>query len=402
VDTIEVFRMATIAIRTNKVRSFLTALGIIIGVASVILLVAIGSGLQGFVTKQFQDLGANLLLVAPGKVSIRSGGGPPISTEAKFSFDDVREIAMLGEPITDAFGSVVKPGTAKYLNKTYDIVAAGINGQYSKIRNIKAQKGVFINDSMVQRAQKIVVIGPKIEEKLFRKGEDPLGKEIDIAGQKLKVIGVTESKGGGLGGGTSDPDSYAYLPVTTAQKIFGIRKPASMAVQIDDPVNMARAKQMVETYFKRRGLTSDDYTMLEPKEILDQINSFLGAITAALSGIAAISLVVGGIGIANIMLVSVTERTREIGLRKALGATKKDIAIQFLVEALMLSLLGGGIGIAIGWGLAELMRKVIETSVTLNSVMLAFGISSLVGVISGLAPAVRAGNLNPIDALRYE
>jgi putative ABC transport system permease protein len=401
VDAVEVVRSAVTAIRTNKVRSFLTALGIIIGVASVILLVAIGSGLQGFVTKQFQDLGSNLVFVLPGKVSLRSGGGPPVSTEAKFTFDDVREIKALGAPITTAFGSILKQSTAKYMEKTHDVSVVGASNESMRMRNIKVTVGVLISAQMVERAQRVAVLGPKVVEKLFRDGENPLDKEVDISGQHLRVIGVAESRGGGVGG-AGDMDSYVYIPVTTAQKIFGIRRPVSVVVEVAKPEDISRATELLNRYFKRRNLTMDDYTILEPKEILDQINTFLGAITAALSGIAAISLVVGGIGIANIMLVSVTERTREIGLRKALGATKRDIAIQFLVEALMLSLLGGGIGITIGWGLSELMKKFIETSVTLNSVVLAFGISCVVGIISGLAPAVRAGNLNPIEALRYE
>jgi putative ABC transport system permease protein len=401
-DPIELLRSSIRAIRTNKVRSVLTTLGIIIGVASVILLVSIGNGLQTFVTKQFEDLGSNILFVAPGKVSVSGGGGPPISAEAKFTFDDVTEIANLGAPITAAFGSIIKPSTAKYLNKTYDVTVAGVSGQYGKIRNIKANEGSFVTDTMVERSQRVIVLGPKVVEKLFRPGEKVIGKEIDVSGQKLTVVGITESKGGGLGGGTGDVDSYAYLPLTTAQKIFGIRRPASMAVQTDSPDNVSRANAMLKRYFERRGLTSDDYTILEPKEILEQINTFLGAITGALSGIAAISLVVGGIGIANIMLVSVTERTREIGLRKAIGATRRDILVQFLIEAIILSALGGVIGIAIGWGLSSLISRFIETAVSWQSVVVAFAISALVGVISGLAPAINASRLNPIDALRYE
>lgn len=401
-DTSELFRSAGNAIRTNKTRSVLTTLGIIIGVASVILLVSIGAGLQAFVTKQFEELGSNLLLVAPGKVNINSRGGPPISTEAKFTFDDVNDIASLGEPITAAFGSILRPSTAKYLNKTYDVSVAGINGQYGKIRNIRAGKGRFIDEEMVERSQRVVVLGPKAAEKLFRTGEEQLGKQIDISGQKLLVVGVAESKGGGLGGGTGDIDSYVYIPVTTAQKIFGIRRPSSMAVSVNKTENIGRATDMLKKYFDRRGLTSDDYTILEPKEILEQINTFLGAVTVALSGIAAISLVVGGIGIANIMLVSVTERTREIGLRKALGATNRDILWQFLIEALMLSILGGGIGITLGWGLSEIIARFIETFVTLSSVIMAFGISAIVGVVSGFLPALRASRLNPIEALRWE
>jgi len=401
-DFLELLTSSTQAIRTNKVRSFLTTLGIVIGVASVILLVSIGNGLQAFVTQQFQDLGSNLLFIAPGKISIRSGGGPPISAEAKFTFDDVAAIKNMGAPITDAFGSILKPATAKYLSKTYDITALGVSPSYAKIRNINVKTGIWFSASMNERSQTVTVIGPKVAEKLFRTGEEPLDKEIDVSGRKLKVIGIAESKGGGIGGGSGDIDSYIYMPVTTAQKIFGIKRPASMAVQIDDPVNISVASNLLKRYFTRKGLTADDYTILEPKEILDQINTFLGAVTAALSGIAAISLVVGGIGIANIMLVSVTERTREIGLRKALGATNHDILAQFLIESILLSALGGAIGIAIGWGFSALLRAFIQTEVSLQSVMLAFGISALVGIISGFLPALRASRLDPIEALRYE
>lgn len=365
-------------------------------------MVSIGSGLQAFVTKQFQELGSNLLLIAPGKVSIGGGGGPPISAEAKFSFDNVRDLASLGAPITDAMGSIVKPATAKYLTKTYDVTVAGVGEHYSEIRNIKAATGSTITPSMVKRAQKGAMIGPKVAEKLFRAGEDPLGKEISISNQNLIVVGVAVAKGGGLGGGTSDPDSYIYIPVTTAQKIFGLKNPASVAVVVDKAENVPLATTMVKKYFARRGLTEDDYTLLEPKQLLDQINTFLGAVTGALSGIAAISLVVGGIGIANIMLVSVTERTREIGLRKAIGATKIDIMTQFLVEAVMLSVLGGAIGISIGWGLSAIISHFIQTSVTWQSVALAFGVSATVGIVSGFAPALRASRLDPIAALRYE
>jgi len=401
-EILELFRSALTAIRANKTRSFLTTLGIIIGVASVILLVSIGNGLQTFVTKQFQDLGSNILFIAPGKVSVGGGGGPPVSAEAKFTFDDVTQIAKLGPPITAAFGTILKPSTAKYINKTYDVTVAGVSGQYGKIRNIKAATGSFISDSMVERSQKVVVIGPKVVEKLFGTNKSIIGKVIQISDQKVTVIGVTESKGGGLGGGTGDLDSYVYMPITTGQKIFGIRRPASMAVQTDTAENTGRATDMLKKYFDRKGLTSDDYTILEPKEILAQINTFLGAITGALSGIAAISLVVGGIGIANIMLVSVTERTREIGLRKAIGATRRDILLQFLIEAVVLSAIGGAIGILIGAGFSAIISRFIETAVSWQSVALAFGISALVGIVSGLAPAIRASRLNPIEALRYE
>ncbi len=398
-DIVEVFRTAMMAIRTNKIRSFLTALGIIIGVASVILLVSIGSGLQSFVTKEFESLGANMLFISPGRVSFR-GGGPPVNTEAKFDFEDVEEIGRLGSPIVKASGMITRGMTFKYRAESYYGNLAGVNEEYMEYGNVELESGEFFGRSAVERGQNVGVIGNKIYTELFGEGRSAVGKEIDVSGRQVKIIGVLKEKGGF--GGSGGDNTYVLMPVTAAAKITGIKKPAAVMVRTETAEDTAVAARKIKQYFERKGLTEDDYTVLEPKELLDSINSFLGVVTGALSGIAAISLVVGGIGIANIMLVSVTERTREIGLRKAIGATKRDIAVQFLVEALMLSLLGGAIGIAIGWGFSAVLRQFIETSVTVDSVMLAFGISSLVGVVSGLAPAVRAANLNPIDALRYE
>jgi putative ABC transport system permease protein len=254
---------------------------------------------------------------------------------------------------------------------------------------------------MVERSQNSAVVGPKVVENLFPVGADPMGKQIEINGRKFTIVGVTESKGGGIGG-AGDQDSMVFIPVTTAQKLSGTKNPGSIIVQASSSDTIALVTSQIKKYFYRRNLTDDDFTVLEPKQILDTVNSFLGTVTAALSGIAAISLVVGGIGIANIMLVSVTERTREIGLRKALGATGRDILLQFLIEAVVLSVLGGAVGISIGYGLSALLNRVIETAVTPGSVVLAFGISLIVGVVSGIAPAMRAAKLNPIEALRWE
>jgi len=228
-----------------------------------------------------------------------------------------------------------------------------------------------------------------------------VGREIDVTGSKVEVIGKLKEKGGGLGG-NSDENSFVLMPVTTAMKVTGIKKPAAVMVRIRDADSAAAASRKIKNYFYRKNLTDDDFTILEPKELLESITSFLGVVTGALSGIAAISLVVGGIGIANIMLVSVTERTREIGLRKALGATNRDILLQFLIESILLSVVGGGVGIGIGWGISAILRQFIETAVTAGSVMMAFGVSAGVGIVSGLAPAVRASRLDPIEALRYE
>ena len=398
-DTIEIFRTATTAIRTNKVRSFLTTLGIIIGVASVILLVSIGAGLQGYVTREFEALGSNVLYISPGRV--RFTGGPPQNVEAKFDFDDVRNLEKLGDPIIQASGMISRGATLKYKSESYYGTIAGVEESYIDIANVELDKGRFFNKNDVERSKKVAVLGFKVNQELFGERE-AVGKEIDVAGNQVTVIGVFAEKGGSFGGGAQDENSYVIMPVTTASKMLGIDKPAAVMVRTRTAEEIPVAARKVKDYFYRKNLTDDDFTVMEPKELLESINSLLSVVTGALSGIAAISLVVGGIGIANIMLVSVTERTREIGLRKAVGATKLDILVQFLVESVLLSVLGGGMGIAIGWGFSLLIGRFIETSVSLQSVMMAFGISGAVGIASGLAPAIRAGGLDPIEALRYE
>ncbi len=408
-DTIELFRTATMAVRVNKTRSFLTALGIIIGVASVILLVSIGNGLQAYITEQFKQLGSNVLFVVPGKVNLGGGGGGGGGARSafaggftsKFTFEDVQNIGRLGDPISAASSAVTKSITVKYRNKTYDATLDGVDENIKQVMNLELTSGTMINRPMVERSQAVAVIGPKVVENLFAAGEDPLGREIDISGRKFKVIGVTVSKGGGFGGG-GDQDSIVFVPLTAAAKLIGAKNPAEIFVIATSPDAMSQAATKVKNYLYRKKLTNDDFTVLEPTQILSTINSVLGTITGALSGIAAISLVVGGIGIANIMLVSVTERTREIGLRKAVGATYRDILTQFLLEAILLSVLGGMIGILLGGGLAWLLSRFISTAVTPGSVVLAFGISCLVGVTAGIAPAMRAAKLDPITALRWE
>lgn len=400
IPTIETLGSAMEAVWRNKLRSFLTTLGIVIGVASVIMLVSIGNGLQKFVTKQFEGLGANLVLVAPGRINVKSGPSRPVPLTPKFTWEDIRGLERTGEPIVAVSGTTYKSGTGKYEGKTWDVSVTGVDEKYSELRNIRAQTGEFITKNMVERSQAVVVLGPTVAKNLFGV-ESPLDKQIDVLGRKLTVVGVTESKGGGFGGNT-DQDSFVYIPVTTAQKITGDKHPATIMVKAQSPETTPIVTEKIKSYFYKRKLTDDDFTVLEPKEILASITSFLGAVTAALGGIAAISLLVGGIGIANIMLVSVTERTREIGLRKSLGATKRDIMWQFLAEAAMLSALGGVIGIGIGGGVSLLLRRFIETEVTWPSVVMAFGVSAVVGVVAGLAPAVRAAKLDPITALRYE
>jgi putative ABC transport system permease protein len=332
---------------------------------------------------------------------VRFSGGPPQNVEAKFDFEDVRRLGNLGDPIIQASGMISRGVTLKYRSKSYYGNLAGVGSDYLAFSNNKIKSGKFFSNNAVERNQMVAIIGHKVYVELFGEGVEAVGKEIDVSGGKVMIVGILEEKSGGFGG-SGDDNTYVLMPVTAASKLTGIRKPAAIMIKTKDAEGTSIAARRVKEYFYRKDLTDDDFTVLEPKELLNSINSFLGVVTGALSGIAAISLVVGGIGIANIMLVSVTERTREIGLRKALGATNKNILWQFLVESVILSMVGGGVGIALGWGFSILLSSFIETAVTIQSVMMAFGISALVGVISGLLPALRAAKLDPIVALRWE
>lgn len=399
-DLAELLRSSILAIRTNKSRSVLTTLGIVIGVASVIALTAIGAGLQAFVTKQFQTLGSEVVFVQPGRVNLRGGGGGrPASFTPKFTFDDVGNLNRRGGAIAGATASIFKSALGEYKRETLDISINGVGANYPQLQSITLTSGRWFSQSQEDRALPVVVVGADIPEKLMKE-TDPLEKQIIISERKFTVIGVLKKVGGGFGGGSSD--TLVYMPTSTARQLLGEKSPGSITVRATGPDTVDRAIEQIKQYFYRRNLTDDDFTILKPTQILETIQTFLGTITAALGGIAAISLIVGGVGIANIMLVSVTERTREIGLRKALGAKKKDILLQFLIEAIVLSALGGAIGIALGWGLALLVSRFIETAVTAQAVALAFGISCGVGVLAGFLPALRAAKLNPIDALRYE
>ena len=394
----EVFKLAIIALKTNKSRSILTTLGIIIGVASVILLVSIGSGLQAFVTKQFESLGSNSIYVMPGKVEFGGGGmSSAVLNISKFNLTDVGNLDRL-PTVKNATAAIAGSGVLNYKEKSTISEVAGIFPEYLQMTNFKILKGRNLNKTDDAKLAKVIVLGSKPAEELFPQ-TDPVGKKINLNGIQYSVIGILEKKGsGGLG---ANIDNHAFIPYSTSTRLFNKDNPYMLFVEAFSQEGVAEAVTQIERTLLKR-LEKDDFTVMEQKELLSTINQFLSVITIALGGIASISLVVGGIGIMNIMLVSVTERTREIGLRKAVGATEKIIRQQFLIEALVLSLIGGIIGIALGTLGSFLLGKFIETSVTLWSVGIAFFVSSLVGIIFGVYPAKRAASLDPIVALRYE
>lgn len=396
-NLLEYIKLAFIALRTNKVRSILTMLGIIIGVASVILLVSIGTGLQELVTQQFASLGSNAVYLMPGKVDLRTG--PPTLNTSKFEISDVSNLTRGSNAIADVAPAAAQMGLITYKGKTVSTEVVGTWENYFRMQNFTIGRGDLMRQSDVERSRKTIVLGSKPAEDLFG-DTDPVGASVTLGDVRYLVKGVLESKGSGgaLGG---DIDNHAFIPYTTSLRQFNITRPMMIVITAVDQEAVPQAAADAQRIMEKR-LKKDDFTVMQQTELLNTINQFLSAITIALGGIAAISLLVGGIGIMNIMLVSVTERTREIGLRKAVGARPQDIMVQFLIEAIILSLLGGVIGITIGTLGSLALNTLIQTYVTAWSVILASGFSALIGIVFGVAPAVRASRLDPIEALRYE
>ncbi len=391
----ETLKLSFTAILANKLRSFLTILGIVIGVMSVILLISLVTGLQTFITNQIQGLGSNLLFVIPGRIGgARSPGGVQ-ANRLVYTDAVVLRKNLSGE--AEVTAAIQRNATLKSGNKSDKGAAVfGVESNYSKIISIKLSSGRFFKSAEQESSRKVAVIGKSVKETLYT--ESPVGKTIDVAGQKYTIIGVLEPRGSVFG---IDQDNSIYIPFTTAQKQFGIDRLNTIYISATNSDDVKIVQQKATNILKKR-LSEDEFTVQSQEQTLSTISQITGVLTAALGGIAAISLVVGGIGVMNIMLVSVTERTREIGLRKAIGARPADIRNQFLIEAITLSGFGGVVGIIAGVIGAFIIDQFFTTTIPLWSVALSFGFSMLVGVVFGVAPAIRASRLNPIQALRYE
>ena len=379
---------------SNKARTVLTMLGVIIGVFAVVTLVALGKGVQNYITDQFNSLGTNVLVVAPGKVDFT---GDPAQSFGNSKLEE-KHINLINtyagdyiEAVTPSYriGKVVE-----YKNKNYYATFNGANENAAeKIFNIPLESGREFTKSEVSSKSKVAVIGKLVADEFFS-NTNPLGKTITISGDRYEVIGVQAKKG-------QDFDELVRVPYTALEETANVDKFSGIAVKVKEEIPMSRGMKQVELALLR-DLNEDEFSVLSPEDLLASFTSILGILTAALGGIAGISLLVGGIGIMNIMLVSVTERTKEIGLRKAVGATPFNIATQFLVEAVLISVAGGVIGLLFGFLAAYIAQQWVRAEVTLSAVLLAFGFSVLVGVVFGTYPAINAAKKDPIEALRYE
>lgn len=400
----ESFLMAWASLIANKLRSLLTMLGIIIGVAAVIALVSIGNGVKQDIENSISSLGSNLLVVLPG--APRTPGARSSQGSMKsLKISDYEAIAKLegvkaASPMTNGSYVVI------YQNKNWTTSVAGVNSNFQDVNNWTMTSGRFFSDKNVQNRERVAVVGQTVVKNLFA-DEDPVGKEIRVKNIPFRVIGVLKSKGNGTMG--NDQDDTVLIPYTTSmERVEGIDYLRRVYVVAKDDGGIDRLQADIENLLRVRhnikDTNLDDFNIQNMKSIMETVAQTTGTFTLFLGAVAAISLVVGGIGIMNIMLVSVTERTREIGVRKALGATYSVIVTQFLIEAVVISLMGGFIGIAFGIGASKVIGMVsgMSTIVSVPTIIMSFAFSMAIGLIFGIYPAHKAAKLNPIDALHYE
>jgi putative ABC transport system permease protein len=389
------------ALRGNPLRSLLTLLGVAIGVAAVILLTAIGTGAKNYVEAQFAGFGSNILEVTPGKTETR--GGMPIMgpTRHKLTLSDSNALEREGRLFTGVAPVVFGTTEVKFGGRTRSVPVLGVTPAFSRVRNLHVEIGAFVTDADSESRRHVAVLGKKVKQELFG-GANALGQLVRLGEARYRVVGVMRHKGVSL---AVDLDDLVFVPARSAQELFDLDTIFEIHLQVRNRTDIDAAKEQARAILFREHNRHEDFTITDQTAILSSLFSILDILTLVLGGIAAISLLVGGVGIMNIMLVTVKERTREIGIRMAVGARRRDLLVQFLLESTALSLLGGVAGIAAGLGGTALIRLAVPkfpAEVPGWSVALAFTFSLLVGIFFGVYPAQKAASQNPIEALRYE
>lgn len=404
---IDIFEETYTALSANKARSSLTILGIVIGISSVIAMIAIGQGAQGSIQSRIESIGSNLIMVMPGMqrgpgFQISAGRGSARTLTQSDADAIAKEITLARAVAPELSGRYQVTSRGKNTNTS----VIGTTSAYPVVRNLEMDEGYFITSQHVLNLAKVAVLGPAARDDLFGEGAEAVGQTIRIRNIEFKIIGVTKAKGGG---GFGNQDDTLFIPLASAQRFLaGDDYVTTISIAANDAASMPDLQEQITTLLFSRHNIADpqlaDFSTLNQADIIATASSVTETFTILLAAIAGISLLVGGIGIMNMMLTTVTERTKEIGLRKSIGAKRRDITIQFLTEAVALTFVGGVIGVFLGWVIAFAMTYfgIIQTQVSVSSVLLAFGVSAGIGIIFGYYPARRAAGLNPIQALRYE
>ncbi len=400
----ENFKAALDGIVANKMRSLLSILGIIIGIVAVITIVSITQGAQQTISENIQALGTNLITVMPGWRGGSAGSRAQVLTEA-FTIEEGEKIKKRASAVKLVVPMIGRTLLLQYKDKNSEISVNGVTAEYQEVMNFWVGEGRFIDSRDIKTSRTVVVLGQEVASELFG-DQDPLGRDITIntslTRYKFRVIGIMESKGQVM---FSNFDNQAYVPVTTAQRrLFNVKYVTSFAIQAQNEESADDAVEQIDAILYQKFQDDTKYRIMSQEQLLSTMESTMGIFTIMLTGIAGISLLVGGIGIMNIMLVSVTERTREIGIRMALGAKRGDIRLQFLSESIILCLVGGVIGIILGWITSKFAASLmgLPMSISFWAIAIALGFSTLVGLFFGIYPANKASKMNPVEALRYE